>query len=106
MTANPFKSRFNNHKKSFNHTKLENETELSKYIWDLRRKDKDFTIKWSIMKRAPADTSGCQRCNLCIDAKLCLMQGDVKNQRRSSPNVGIVKSSGQANYKRTKFSVA
>ena len=67
MTANPFKSRFNNQKKSFNHIKYEKETELLKYIWDLKRKNKDFTIKWPIMKRAPAYTSGYKCCNLCIE---------------------------------------
>ena len=80
MTANPFKSRFSNHKKSFNHIKYEKETELSKYVWDLKRNQKDFTISWSIMKSAPAYISGCKRCNLCIEEKLCLMQGDAKNQ--------------------------
>ena len=32
MTANAFKSRFYNHKKSFKDVRYENETELSKYI--------------------------------------------------------------------------
>ena len=32
------------------------------------------------MKRTPADTSGSERFNLCIEEKLGLMQGDVKNQ--------------------------
>ena len=53
------------------------------------------------MKGAPAYTSGCKRCNVSVEEKLCSMQGDDKNQlkkhRRSSPNVGIVRSSGQAN---------
>ena len=33
MTANRFKERYGNHKKSFNDPKDENETELSEYQW-------------------------------------------------------------------------
>ena len=36
MTSNEFKDRYRNHQKSFNNAKCENETELSKYVWNLR----------------------------------------------------------------------
>ena len=42
-----FKTRFTNHTKSFRHRKYENETELSKHIWNLRDQGKDPLIKWS-----------------------------------------------------------
>ena len=35
MTSNEFKVRYRNHTKSFREEKHSNETELSKYIWDL-----------------------------------------------------------------------
>ena len=78
MTANPFKLRFRNYRKSCNHMKYERETELSKHVWDLKRNQKDFMISWSIMKRAPAYMSECKCCNLCVEEKLCLMQDDAK----------------------------
>ena len=45
MTANPFKERYRNHTKSFKDKKYANETELSKYIWDLKEKKRVFAIK-------------------------------------------------------------
>ena len=38
LTSTIFKERHNNHNKSFNHEKYENETELSKYVWKLKKK--------------------------------------------------------------------
>ena len=77
---NSFKSRFSNHKKSFNHARYEKETKLSKYIWKLKRNEKKFTLSWSITKRAPAYSPGSKHCGLCIEEKLCLMQGSAKAQ--------------------------
>ncbi len=76
MTANRFKERYNNHRKSFNLIKYEKETELSKFIWKLKKNHQKFSISWSILKRAPAYTSGGKRCNLCIEEKLCIMSAD------------------------------
>ena len=36
----------------YTHCIYENETELPKYIWNLKNKDANFTIKWSIAKAA------------------------------------------------------
>ena len=76
MTATTFKERYGNHKKSLKNVRYEKETELSSYIWKFKRSDRDFSIKWSIMKRAGAYSSGGRRCNLCIEEKLCLMDAD------------------------------
>ena len=38
LSGGDFKSRYNNHNKSFRHQKHEKETALSKYIWELKRK--------------------------------------------------------------------
>ena len=48
-TANAFKSRFYNHKKSFNDARYENKPEYTKYVRKLKRNEKDFDIKWSIL---------------------------------------------------------
>ena len=34
--------------------KYHNKTELSKYIWDLKEKNQNFTMKWSIVEHAAA----------------------------------------------------
>ena len=40
-----FKTRFNNHKKSFCHRQNKKDTELSKYIWELKDKRIEYQIK-------------------------------------------------------------
>ena len=54
MTENDFKTRYNNHKLSFNDRKHSHDTVLSRYIWELRDNDTNHDIKWRIIKRANA----------------------------------------------------
>jgi hypothetical protein len=70
MTGNTFKKRLYNHNKSLNNVIYRNNTELSKYVWNLKEKQQDFTINWSILKRA---------CNLCLQEKLCILKADKSN---------------------------
>ena len=49
--ATNFKERYRNHKTSFWHLKRKNETELSKYVWNLQNENKPFQIKWKILKK-------------------------------------------------------
>lgn len=79
MTAHPFKSRYNNHMKSFRDHKYSNETVLSSFIWKLKNEGKKFLVKWSIMKRAQGYKSGANRCNLCLEEKLCIMKAEGKD---------------------------
>ena len=58
MTENDFKGRFNMHKQSFNNPKHENSTSLSKYIWELKRTNINYYIKWSILKGAKVYVAG------------------------------------------------
>ena len=51
MTANRFKERYRKHHQSFGEEKCANETQLSNYIWNLKRQKKNFTINWSIIKK-------------------------------------------------------
>ena len=52
MAEHSLKTRFNNHKVSFKHRKHSCDTVLSKFIWDLKDSNTDFSIKWSIVTRA------------------------------------------------------
>jgi hypothetical protein len=79
MTGNTFKKRLYNHNKSFNNVIYRNNTELSKYVWNLKEKQQDFTINWSILKRAASYSSGGKRCNLCLQEKLCILKADKSN---------------------------
>ena len=40
-----FKTRYNNHTMSFRNKSHKKKTELSKYVWELKDKGEDFTIK-------------------------------------------------------------
>ena len=53
LTENSFKTRLANHlKASFNSFDKRNATELSKYVWELKNRNIDYTIKWKLLKRA------------------------------------------------------
>jgi hypothetical protein len=76
MTGNIIKKRLYNHNKSFKNVTYRNNTELSKYVWNLKEKQQDFTINWSILKRTASYSSGGKRCNLCLQEKLCILKAD------------------------------
>ena len=80
MTSGPFKERYNNHKKSFNLARHEKETELSKHVWSLKRSDREFSIRWSILTRANTYKNSSGFCNLCQAEKLAIVD-------HSSPNL-------------------
>ena len=69
LTATEFKTRWRNHQMSLKHENKKNDTELSKYLWQLKEKKKDFTITWKILAKARAYTNLTKWCNLCIPEK-------------------------------------
>ena len=79
MTENDFRGRYNMHKQSFNNSKHENSTSLSKYIWKMKRAYVNYGIKWSILKRVNAYVAGSKNCNLIQAAKLCIVNTDKRN---------------------------
>ena len=76
LTEGPFKTRYLAHKSTFKHRKYEKSTQLSKYIWKLKDRQKDFQIRWSVVKRAYAYRNGSKRCNLCLEEKLCILKSN------------------------------
>lgn len=69
LTENTFKTRYNNHKTSFNNANKKLATELSKYLWKLKDSNSDFDLKWSVLKQAKAYDAKSKRCDLCISEK-------------------------------------
>ena len=67
-----FKERFRNHTKSFRHRIYASETELSKYIWELKDKNIDFEIKWDILKRTNGYNKISKSCSLCLMEKFMI----------------------------------
>ena len=56
ITASIFKTRYGNHKKSFNNIKYYNESELSKEVWIIKNRGGEYNIKWKIIQQYPAYT--------------------------------------------------
>ena len=69
MTESLFKSRFNNHNMSFKHRKYWHSTIFSAYVWDLKDKNIDHTIKWSVIKKACQITESFSKMKLTSSAK-------------------------------------
>ena len=63
---------------SFRNKGYKKETDLSKYIWYLKDKGEDFTIKWSVPAKASRYTCGSKRCNLCLTEKLLIAKADSR----------------------------
>ena len=71
--ATNFKERYRNHKTSFRHSKRRNETELSKYVWNLQNENKPFQIKWKILKKCKPYSNINKKCSLCLNEKFMII---------------------------------
>lgn len=79
LTENAFKTRYGNHKQSFNNRCKANSTELSKYIWHLKETNSEYDIKWSILSSASAYTNATKKCDLCLTEKLLITNETKQN---------------------------
>ena len=64
-----FKSRYTRHKCSFNNSRKRLKTTLSKYIWELKDRNKDFSSNWEILALRTNKFNlkhGCTPCNIEI----------------------------------------
>ena len=68
-----WKSRYANHKFSFSHEHLKNQTALSKHFWSLKNKGLIPEIQWSILKKLNTVKCLDSRCNLCLEEKIQIM---------------------------------
>ena len=68
-----FIERHNNHSNSFNHEKYENETELSKYVWKLKKNSK-ISITWKMMSHVTTKRRPLYQCNLCLEEKYKILK--------------------------------
>ena len=72
LTSNTFKARYSNHKSTFNDPQKRLSTELSKHVWSLKDRKKDFVINWSILQNAKPYSNISKRCDLCITEKFII----------------------------------
>ena len=78
MSEDEFKTRYNNRTMSFQNKGHEKKTELSKYVWELKDKGEDFTIKWSVAAKPSPYICGSKRCDLCLTEKLLIAKADPR----------------------------
>ena len=70
-----FKLNCNNHTLSFRNRTYGNDSKLSKFIWSLKDQNKEFDIKWFILKKY----SGSISCNVCLLKKLVINNFKLKS---------------------------
>ena len=79
-----FKERCRNHIRDFKHGKYENSTELAKYIWQLKRDNISFSVKWTIITKVYGSPNPLL-CKLCLTEKLWIIKffndGNMLNKR-------------------------
>ena len=73
ITEGPFKTRYNNHKHTFNNMKLKQSTVLSKYVWNLKNNSQKYKISWKIIGKAESYSNKTNKCNLCLLEKYTIM---------------------------------
>ena len=71
LTANTFKTRYNQHTHSFRHKA---DTELSRKVWELKEKGLDYRISWNVIKRGHPYKPGQRFCDLCATEKLEILR--------------------------------
>ena len=82
-TEGPFKQRYANHLTSTRHERYENSTELSKYVWKLKRSGANFEVRWSICEKAKAYSGASKHCGLCLAEKYHIATADKQTALNS-----------------------
>ena len=73
VAQTPFKERFRNHNRDFNHEQYIKSKELSKYIWSLKDAGTPYTINWSIDAKVKGSTK-VNYYSLCLTEKYHLIE--------------------------------
>ena len=73
-----FKERYRNHVRDFNNERYVNCTELSKYVWQLKRDEKDPIIKWKIVCQVHGNSKN-NYCLLCLKEKFFIITYHQEN---------------------------
>ena len=83
LSEGPVKARISKHYTSFRHSRYRNETELSKFIWSLQDRGKNYDIAWSITCKSRKYQCGSSRCDLCLSEKLLIARNDADGMLNS-----------------------
>ena len=75
-TEQTFKKRYPKHKEAIAQKTSKSATTLSTYIWSLKDKGEDPSIKWEIIKKCQPYACGSRRCDVCLTEKLFILSAD------------------------------
>ena len=84
LTSQTFKKRWYKHRETINDENHPSPTTLSTHIWDLKSRNKNFDIKWSIIDRAKDFNPITRKCRLCMKEKFHILynkSGATLNER-------------------------
>ena len=76
ISETEFNFKYNNHIMSFRNRTRGNDSKLLTFIWSFKDQNKEFDIKWSILKIF----SGLKSCNLCHLKKLVIINFKEKER--------------------------
>ena len=68
---------YRNHLKFPRNEKYKHETMLSKHVWNLKNENRQFSIRWAIVKQIPAGRNGKRNFPLCLEEKLMIMKAQT-----------------------------
>ena len=87
VTDNSFKTRYNNHKESFQSDDKKSATTLAAYIHN-KGLNPDPTIRWEIVQTCPEYAPGQPTCSLCLSEKLHIVK-NMNNTRSLNKRTDI-----------------
>ena len=76
LTEGPFKERLSGHCTSFKYKQHKNKSKLSSFIWETKKKEQNFEIKWSVIRRRTPYKTESKKYNLCLWEKFHIMTGN------------------------------
>ena len=70
ISETKFKTRYSNHKKSCNHEKHKNDTQLSNKLWKIKASKEEPVLVWKMLGQYQPYNVNTKRCLLCLNEKL------------------------------------
>ena len=68
LAATAFKERYNNHKRDVKYMKYQYNTEVTKYIWNLKNNNIKYNIQWKVFDKSYGNSNS--KCKFCLTKKL------------------------------------
>ena len=70
----PFKSRFGNHKKTFNNRQYRSDSSLSKEVWRIKDLGGSYNVTWRALGQYPDYNPSNGKCALCSSEKIAILE--------------------------------